>query len=161
MTATNQSSIDVSTRQKQLEELTQNLNILREREAKYGDNVPLELLHQIRDHYQAIDLIKRGLAGQLSAAELDEALKPLLLALPNGQVVNITAETYVAGNQTVSHVTFGDITGGIHKSIIAGRDVIIEQALTATEEALKAHEIASQRLAEGVIDYTRRLGERR
>jgi hypothetical protein len=37
--------------------LQQNLNILREREAKYGGNTPLELLNQIEDHQKAITLL--------------------------------------------------------------------------------------------------------
>jgi hypothetical protein len=39
-----------------LTKLQQNLNILREREAKYGGNAPLELLNQIDYHKSAIVL---------------------------------------------------------------------------------------------------------
>jgi hypothetical protein len=53
-----------------LARLNDDLNILREREAKYGDNAPLELLNQIADHQQAILLTKQALDGQLSEASL-------------------------------------------------------------------------------------------
>lgn len=36
--------------------LSQNLNILREREAKYAGNAPLDLLNQIEDYQKAIAL---------------------------------------------------------------------------------------------------------
>jgi DNA replication protein DnaC len=64
-----------------LNQLHQNLNTLRERESKYGGNAPLELLHQISDHQQAISLTEQRLAGQLSEAEWREAMKPLLVHL--------------------------------------------------------------------------------
>jgi hypothetical protein len=140
MTAANESAIDITARQKQLVDLNQNLNILLEREAKYGGNIPLELLNQIEDHRQAIDLIEQALAGQLSEVDLEEALKSLLLALHNGQVVNITADTYVAGDQVIHNIT-----------------QIAERALTAAEAAEKARSIAAQRLAEGVRNYALRL----
>lgn len=140
MLAADQTTLDVAARRKQLVELTKNLNILQERQAKYGGNAPLELLHQIQDHYDAISLLEQALAGQLSEAELEEALKPLLLALRDGQVINITAETYVAGDQIIQNISH-----------------IVERALTAAEEADKARSIVAQRLAEGVSDYARRL----
>ncbi|GIK39559.1 MAG: hypothetical protein BroJett011_33920 [Chloroflexota bacterium] len=61
--------------------LTQNLNTLREREAKYGGNTPVELLNQIADHEQAIVLTKQAMAGELNQFEWREALKPLLVSL--------------------------------------------------------------------------------
>ena len=39
-----------------LTQLHRQLNILREREAKYGGSVPLDLLNQIQDHEVAIYL---------------------------------------------------------------------------------------------------------
>ncbi|GIK38807.1 MAG: hypothetical protein BroJett011_26400 [Chloroflexota bacterium] len=140
MLAADQTTLDVAARRKQLVELTKNLNILQERQAKYGGNAPLELLHQIQDHYDAISLLEQALAGQLSEAELEEALKPLLLALRDGQVVNITAETYVAGDQVIQNISH-----------------IVERALTAAEAAETARSIVAQRLAQGVSDYARRL----
>jgi WD40 repeat protein/Flp pilus assembly protein TadD len=135
MTFTSETETGISTREEQLRDLDKNLNILLEREARYGGNPPLELLNQIDDHRQAITLIERALRGELTDEELDEALKPLLLALRDGQVINITAETYVAGDliQNITHI------------------------LTAAEEAAQAQELAIQRLAEGVRDYLHRL----
>ena len=87
-----------------LTKLNQNLNILQEREAKYGGNVPLELLNQIDDHRQAIDLTRQAVTGELSQVEWQETLKPLLLALRDGQVVNVQAGTYVAGDQIITNI---------------------------------------------------------
>lgn len=78
--------------------LNKNVNILQERKAKFGINAPLELLNQIDDHKKAIDLTRQAITGELSEVEWREALKPLLLAFENGQVVNIEAETYIAGD---------------------------------------------------------------
>lgn len=63
-----------------LKNLHRQLNILKEREAKYLDNAPLELLNQIQDHRTAIELVQAGLAGQLSAEALEEQLAPLNIA---------------------------------------------------------------------------------
>jgi len=87
-----------------LAELSKNLSILQEREAKYGGTAPLDLLNQIEDHRQAIDLTRQTITGELTGAEWREALKPLLLACRDGQVVNIQAETYVAGDQIITHI---------------------------------------------------------
>lgn len=81
-----------------LAELNKNLNILQEREAKYGGNAPLELLNQINDHQQAINLTKQAIMGYISQAELEEALEPLLLAVRNGHAVNIDIGTVVQGD---------------------------------------------------------------
>ncbi|NJN98302.1 MAG: hypothetical protein HC875_31545 [Anaerolineales bacterium] len=140
MTAVSESTVDMAARRKQLIELTKNLDMLRERQAKYGGNAPLELLNQIQDHHDAIDLLEQALAGQLSAAELKEALKPLLLALRDGEVVNITAETYVAGDQVIQNIT-----------------QLAARALTTAEEAEKAQEVITRRLAQGIGDYVLRL----
>ncbi len=64
-----------------LETLHRQLNILREREAKYGGNAPLDLLNQIEDHHSAIALIESRLQGQISTEELEEQLAPLNLSL--------------------------------------------------------------------------------
>lgn len=63
-----------------LKNLHRQLNILKEREAKYLDNAPLELLNQIQDHQTAIELVQARLAGQLSAEALEEQLAPLNIA---------------------------------------------------------------------------------
>jgi hypothetical protein len=64
-----------------LVELHQNLNTLREREAKHAGRAPLDLLNQIDDHQAAIELTEQALRGELSQAEWREALKPLLVSL--------------------------------------------------------------------------------
>lgn len=67
-----------------LKNLHRQLNILKEREAKYLDNAPLELLNQIQDHQTAIELVQARLAGQISAEAFEEQLAPLNLALNLG-----------------------------------------------------------------------------
>jgi formylglycine-generating enzyme required for sulfatase activity len=66
-----------------LQRTHQNLLILKEREAKHGSNVPLELLNQISDHEAAIKLIKQSLSIELTETGLNalkEDLRPLLVA---------------------------------------------------------------------------------
>jgi hypothetical protein len=91
--------------------LTDNLNTLREREAKYGGSAPLELVNQIADHEEAITLTGQALSGDLSESEWREALQPLLIAIQ------------ARPGDAASDVTLGDIEGGIQHSAIAGRDV--------------------------------------
>ncbi|MBI1878970.1 MAG: tetratricopeptide repeat protein [Chloroflexi bacterium] len=57
--------------------LQKDLNILREREAKYGGNAPVELLNEIDDHQTAIALAESALAGDISAEQLLEQINPL------------------------------------------------------------------------------------
>jgi hypothetical protein len=64
-----------------LSKLHQNLNTLREREAKYNNNAPLELLNQIADHEQAIALTEQAITGNLSEADWEENLRPLLVSV--------------------------------------------------------------------------------
>ncbi len=90
-----QTIIDEANRKEQLIKLSKNLNILLERKAKYGEFPPLDLANQIDDHRKAIDYIKQFLNGNLSNANLDEALEPLLLAINNGQVVNVKISTNI------------------------------------------------------------------
>lgn len=100
-----------------LAKLHQNLNILRERESKYGGNAPLELLNQIEDHQKAIALTEQALRGELSQVEWQEAMKPLLVAID------------ARSGEAASSVTIGDIQGGIVGSEIAGRDISIGQKI--------------------------------
>ena len=51
--------------------LTQNLNILRECEAKYSGNAPLELLNQIADHQEAMYEFKRNRRHQSAFSRLE------------------------------------------------------------------------------------------
>lgn len=59
-------------------------NILKEREAKYAGRAPLDLLNQIEDYETAIALTEAALIGDLTPAELDEALRPLILEIDPG-----------------------------------------------------------------------------
>jgi hypothetical protein len=61
--------------------LQKELNILREREAKYGGNAPLDLLNQINDYQEAVDLVEARLGDQISDETLAEQLAPLNLSL--------------------------------------------------------------------------------
>lgn len=61
--------------------LQEELNILREREAKYGGNAPLELLGQINDYQEAVDLVEARLNEEISDEALAEGLAPLNLSL--------------------------------------------------------------------------------
>ncbi|MCB0154988.1 MAG: hypothetical protein KDF65_09325, partial [Anaerolineae bacterium] len=87
-----------------LRKLKKNLNILKEREAKYGRNAPLELLNQIEDHERATALTEQLLASELTDVEWAEALKPLLVSLEKVQVVidqpqqQVDTQYNVAGN---------------------------------------------------------------
>lgn len=95
-----------------LAKLQQNLNMLRQREAKYGGAAPLELLNQIADHQEALSLTEQALKGDLGETEWCDALQPLLIAIQARP-----------GDETASSVTFGDMGGSIQDSAIAGRDV--------------------------------------
>lgn len=64
-----------------LRQLKKNLNTLREREAKYGREVPLHLLNQIEDHERAITLTEQVARGEISEADWQAALAPLLIAV--------------------------------------------------------------------------------
>ncbi len=66
-----------------LQRTRENLHVLREREAKYGIRVPLDLLNQISDHEDAIELIMEALSTELTEPSLNnlkKGLRPLLLA---------------------------------------------------------------------------------
>ncbi|MBI1882051.1 MAG: tetratricopeptide repeat protein, partial [Chloroflexi bacterium] len=64
-----------------LARLNNNLNILREREARHGGNAPVELLNQIEDHRTAIALTEQVIRSELAEVEWRETLKPLLVSL--------------------------------------------------------------------------------
>lgn len=62
---------------KLLLKLDRGLNTLKEREAKFGGNAPLELLNGIDDHETAIGLVNSRLKGDISSEELEEQLASL------------------------------------------------------------------------------------
>ena len=119
--------------------LNKNLNTLREREAKYGANAPLDLLNQLDDHLTAIELVEQALAGQLTEDELAEALAPLNLATSAGPNINM-----------------GDVEGS-YLAIGNGAKLIVNKALSAAEEAKARHDFEQALLAEAVINLASRL----
>lgn len=86
-----------------LTRLHDNLNILLEREAKFGGQAPLALINQIEDYRSAIALIEQAKAGTLSEANLRERLDALILDLPN--VVEGVYQTPVGTRATATSVT--------------------------------------------------------
>ncbi len=122
----------------QLATIHKNLNILREREAKYGGNTPLELVNQIDDHLAAIDLINETLAERLSPDELAEELDRLNLAAIGPQI------------------SVGDIESS-YVAIGTGAKLIVNQALSMVEEAKKQRDQEQTLLAEAVVNLARRL----
>jgi hypothetical protein len=82
--------------------LNNNLNILQQREAKYGGNAPLDLLNQITDHKKAIALTEQAIKGEITEDEWQEETKTLL-AFTGGQVVKveIEADTLIIGDQHI------------------------------------------------------------
>jgi hypothetical protein len=62
-----------------LVQIYQNLNLLKEKEAKHGGYSPLDLYNEIRDHEQAILLIQQALVGDLSETDCQQELRSLLL----------------------------------------------------------------------------------
>ncbi|HEX9924177.1 MAG TPA: hypothetical protein VGD99_16090, partial [Anaerolineae bacterium] len=119
--------------------LNKNLNTLREREAKYGANAPLDLLNQLDDHLTAIELVEQALAGQLTEDELTEAMAPLNLAMSAGPNINM-----------------GDVEGS-YLAIGNGAKLIVNKALSAAEEAKARHDFEQTLLAEAVINLASRL----
>jgi signal transduction histidine kinase len=94
-----------------LQKLYSNLNILREREAKYGGNVPLDLLNQITDHEQAIRLTEQAIQDEITEQEWQEAFEVLLVAINQR-----TGEAQI-------RISIGDVNEGMVGSIVAGGDV--------------------------------------
>ena len=92
-----------------LHKLHQNLNILLEREAKHAGEAPPALLNQIDDHRVAIGYVEQAQRGELSRADLEAALQPLLVDIGRR-----------SGEAAVS---IGDIEGGLTGVVIAGGDV--------------------------------------
>ncbi|MBI1876997.1 MAG: hypothetical protein HYR94_01950, partial [Chloroflexi bacterium] len=109
----------------QLVTLTKNLNTLREREAKYGGNAPLDLLNLIDDHLTAITLFQQHFDGQLTAEQLETELLPLNLAI-NRDIMG-------------SAVAMGK-----------GSQIIIQQAQSALDQARQQDAYEKSMLAEAV-----------
>jgi tetratricopeptide (TPR) repeat protein len=99
-------------------QLNENLNTLREREAKFAGDVPLDLLNQISDHEKAIALTKQAIEGEIGEADWQETMKPLSVEIGKR-----------AKAQEICQVTIGDVSGGIAGSVIAGQDVNVTGGL--------------------------------
>lgn len=80
--------------------LHENLDILQEREARYAGNAPLDLLNQIADHRQAIALTEQVIAGDLTEAEWQAALQPLLLPFYQGLSQSVLAALLATSAET-------------------------------------------------------------
>ena len=119
-----------------LHKLNNNLNILREREAKYAGNAPPELLNQIADHEQAIALTKQAIAGDLTAAEWREALRPLLVAIESRT------------GEVASNVTIGDVEDAVIVRDQQDRDALVVELL---EERHHVHRSSAVEVTSGLV----------
>lgn len=64
-----------------LHRLQKSLNILQERQAKYGINASPDLILEIDDHLTAITLTEQFAAGHLTETAWRDQLKPLLVKI--------------------------------------------------------------------------------
>lgn len=87
--------MDKTEREQLLRTLQKNLNILQERNAKYGLNAPLDLLTRIEDHETAIALVNARLNNALTDDELEAKLQPLNLSLDRGGTEIVSGNKYV------------------------------------------------------------------
>ncbi|MBN1992834.1 MAG: hypothetical protein JW953_09015 [Anaerolineae bacterium] len=108
-----------------LQKLNKNLSILQEREAKFADNAPLDLLNQITDHQQAIDLTRQVITGEISEADWREAMRPLLIN--------------VHDRSEAQPDTCGISMGDVEDSIIASGDVANTQVAHGSYIAQASH----------------------
>ncbi len=97
-----------------LEKIRNNLKLLQDRRTKYSGEPPASLLTQISDHEKALGLTEQALANDISEADWRTAIEPLVLDIE------------ARGGEASSSVTIGDITGGIHDSVIVGRDLVLQ-----------------------------------
>jgi tetratricopeptide (TPR) repeat protein len=101
-----------------LAKLKNNLNILQEREAKYADNAPLDLLNQIKDHQKAIILTEQAIAGDISKSKWRKAMKPLLIAIQsrNGEAAVSNISQTARGNYIAQATHGGTATVNINQA---------------------------------------------
>lgn len=84
-----------------LQSLQHNLNILREREAKFGIHTPLDLVNQIEDHQTAIRLVNAAIKGEITSETLEAELAPLNLSLRGDTEILAGRNIIKIGNITV------------------------------------------------------------
>jgi hypothetical protein len=77
------------------------------------------------------------------------------ITIGSTQLAHITGSTLQTGDITTTITAGGDIVG--RDKIVHHTTQIIQQALSAVEEAEKAHSAAQTRLARGISDYVQRL----
>ena len=110
--------------------LNKNLNILKEREAKYAGNAPPELLNWIDDHQTAIELTEQALAGQVEEDEWREALKPLRVSPDPDELEAQRAKL---------HQTLANLAELVEQGLaMAGAQAQVQQQLAAIEQLLDA-----------------------
>ncbi len=101
-----------------LSQLHRNLQILREREAKYAGNAPVELINQIADHRQAIELTEQAIVGELTEAAWREQLRPLLVNIrERGETLvdcRVEIGDVVIGDQVQQHAEGSNIAQATH-----------------------------------------------
>ncbi len=95
------------------------LNILKEREARAAGNAPVELLNQIDDHERAISLTQATLAGDLTPEALKEQLRPLGLSLERGGAEFISGDK-VEGDKFEEKSLVKVVIEGIPTRLLAG-----------------------------------------
>jgi hypothetical protein len=106
-------------------ELHESLNILREREAKYGGNAPIDLLNQIADYKTAITLTEQVVKGTLGKSNWRQAMRPLMVTIRERGEGNKACKVTVGQIlHNVQQVKIGNVDGGIEDAAIAGRDII-------------------------------------
>jgi len=113
--------------------LTDNLNALLEKEAGYNADPPLPLHNQIADHRTAIRLTEQHLAGDLTAAEWQAELQPLLLAVAPHEaaqtIVDLLSQ-YVADQGAALRQTVGEQAGAIVAELLAAVQAHLRQQPT-------------------------------
>ncbi|MBN1221467.1 MAG: tetratricopeptide repeat protein [Anaerolineae bacterium] len=119
-----------------LQKLNNNLNTLREREAKYGGDVPVALLNQIADHETAIAFTKQVINGDITEAEWRKELSPLLIAInqrTDEAAVNITINIHEAPEPSPGPPNTPGwrwlVSAGVIVALIAGLVAIVNDAL--------------------------------
>lgn len=95
------------------------LNILKEREAKAGGNASVELLNQIKDHERAISLTQATLTGDLTPEALKEQLRPFGLSLERGGAEFISGDK-VEGDKFEEKSLIKVVIEGIPTRLLVG-----------------------------------------